>query len=266
MYDRFDREINYLRISVTDRCNLRCRYCMPEEGIQLLPHDQILTFDEIAGFTRTAVANGITKVRITGGEPLVRKGITILVRMIADIEGINDLSMTTNGVLLKKFADELHSAGLQRVNISLDTVDPEKFRYITRSGNLNDVLEGIEAAKEAGLLPLKINCVIKESKEEDDAVAVRRFCLENDLEIRYIHQMDLVKGHFSAVIGGIGGTCSLCNRLRLTANGKLKPCLFNDIELDVRKLGFEKAIKTALELKPGCGSFNKTGKFYNIGG
>ena len=266
MYDRFDREINYLRISVTDRCNLRCRYCMPEEGIQLLPHDQILTFDEIAEFTRTAVANGITKVRITGGEPLVRKGIAILVRMIADIDGINDLSMTTNGVLLKKFAAELHLAGLQRVNISLDTVDPEKFKYITRSGNLNDVLEGIAAAKDAGLLPLKINCVIKESKEEDDAVAVKRFCLANDLEIRYIHQMDLVKGHFSAVIGGIGGTCSLCNRLRLTANGKLKPCLFNDIELDVRKLGFEKAIKTAIGLKPSCGSFNKTGKFYNIGG
>ena len=128
------------------------------------------------------------------------------------------------------------------------------------------MLEGIEAAKDAGLHPVKINCVIKESKEEDDAVAVRKFCSDNDLEIRYIHQMDLVKGHFSTVIGGIGGACSLCNRLRLTANGKLKPCLFNDIELDVRKLGFEKAIQTAIELKPECGSFNNTGKFYNIGG
>ncbi len=239
---------------------------MPEEGIRLLPHDQILTFDEITGFAREAVAQGITKIRITGGEPLVRKGITILVKMIADIEGIKDLSMTTNGVLLKQFAEELHSAGLQRVNISLDTVDPERFKYITRSGNLIDVLEGIEAAKDAGLQPVKINCVIKESKEEADAVAVRRFCSDNNLEIRYIHQMDLVKGHFSTVIGGIGGACSLCNRLRLTANGKLKPCLFNDIELDVRKLGFAEAIQTAISLKPECGSFNNTGKFYNIGG
>lgn len=266
MYDRFNREINYLRISVTDRCNLRCSYCMPEEGIHLLPHDQILTFDEIARFTWAAVEKGITKVRITGGEPLVRKGITALVRMLAVIEGIQDLSMTTNGVLLKEFAEELKSAGLHRVNISMDTVDPERFKFITRSGNLNDVLEGIEAAKDAGLLPVKINCVIKESKNENDAVGVTRFCNDNDLEIRYIHQMDLIKGHFSTVIGGDGGDCSLCNRLRLTANGKLKPCLFNDIELDIRKLGFEKAIQTAIELKPECGTFNNTGKFYNIGG
>ncbi len=239
---------------------------MPAEGIKLLSHDKILTFDEIAGFTGTAVAHGITKVRITGGEPLVRRGIVNLVGMIAEIKGIKDLSMTTNGVLLKQFAMDLHSAGLQRVNISLDTIDPVKYEYITGSGNLNDVLKGIEAAKEAGLLPVKINCVIKESKEEEDAVAVSRFCQDNNLEIRYIHQMDLVKGHFSTVIGGIGGACSLCNRLRLTANGKLKPCLFNDIELDVRNLGFEEAIRTAIRLKPECGSFNHTGKFYNIGG
>jgi len=239
---------------------------MPEEGIQLLRHSDILTFDEITKFTRIAVENGVTKVRLTGGEPLVRKGITALVRMIADIEGINDLSMTTNGVLLKQFARELRSAGLYRVNVSLDTIDPVKFTAITRTGNINDVFEGINAAKEAGLLPVKINCVIKKSKEEDEAKAVTRYCLENDLEIRYIRQMDLVKGHFFKVDGGTGGDCYSCNRLRLTSNGKLKPCLFSNIEFDIRELGFEKAFKMAIEMKPECGSINETGAFYNIGG
>ena len=266
MFDRFDRNLNYLRISVTDRCNLRCIYCMPEEGIKLFRHEEILTFNEIAGFTKVAVSKGVTKVRITGGEPLVRKGITALVRMISDIEGIKDLSMTTNGILLKQYANELSAAGLQRINISLDTIDPEKFKTITRNGNVSEVLEGIEAAKSAGLFPVKINCVIKESKEEEEARAVTRFCIDNNLEIRYILQMDLVKGHFSTVDGGTGGNCSLCNRLRLTSNGKLKPCLFSNLEFDIRELGFEKAIMLAAELKPECGSTNETDAFYNIGG
>jgi GTP 3',8-cyclase len=266
VYDRFNRNINYLRISVTDRCNLRCSYCMPEEGIQLLKHSDILTFDEITNFTRAAVESGVTKVRLTGGEPLVRRGITALVRMISDIQGISDLSMTTNGILLKTFAPELKSAGLHRVNISLDTVDPVKFAAITREGNVNDVFEGIDAAKNAGLLPVKINCVVKESQDETEAKGVTKFCTENDLEIRYIRQMDLVRGHFSTVEGGTGGNCSLCNRLRLTANGKLKPCLFDNKEFDVRKLGYKEALRLAVELKPECGSYNETGAFYNIGG
>jgi cyclic pyranopterin phosphate synthase len=266
MLDRFDRDLNYLRISVTDRCNLRCIYCMPEEGIKLFRHEEILNFNEIAGFTKVAVSKGVTKVRITGGEPLVRKGITALVRMISDIKGIKDLSMTTNGILLKQYANELSAAGLQRINISLDTIDPEKFKTITRNGDVNDVFEGIEAAKSAGLFPVKINCVIKESKEEEEARAVTRFCIDNNLEIRYILQMDLVKGHFSTVDGGTGGNCSLCNRLRLTSNGKLKPCLFSNLEFDIRELGFEKAIMLAAELKPECGSKNETDAFYNIGG
>jgi cyclic pyranopterin phosphate synthase len=266
MFDRFDRNLNYLRISVTDRCNLRCIYCMPEEGIKLFRHEEILSFNEIAGFTKVAVSKGVTKVRITGGEPLVRNGITALVRMISDIKGIEDLSMTTNGTLLKQYANELKAAGLQRINVSLDTIDPGKFKTITRNGNVSDVFEGINAAKSAGLLPVKINCVIKESKEEEEARAVTRFCMDNDLEIRYILQMDLVKGHFSTVDGGTGGNCSLCNRLRLTSNGKLKPCLFSNIEFDIRELGFEKAIMLAAELKPECGSKNETDAFYNIGG
>jgi cyclic pyranopterin phosphate synthase len=266
VYDRFERNINYLRISVTDRCNLRCSYCMPEEGIQLLRHSDILTFDEITSFTRVAVENGVNKVRITGGEPLVRRGITALVRMISDIGGITDLSMTTNGILLKEFANELKAAGLHRVNISLDTIDPVKFAAITREGNVNDVFEGIDAAQKAGLLPVKINCVIKDSKDETEAKAVTAFCEKNGLEIRYIRQMDLVRGHFSTVEGGTGGDCSACNRLRLTANGMLKPCLFDNIEFDVRKLGFEEAFNKAVELKPACGTVNNTGAFYNIGG
>ena len=266
MYDRFNRPINYLRISVTDRCNLRCRYCMPEEGIHLLRHEDILTFDEIKDFTKTAVANGITKVRITGGEPLIRKGIVTLVGMIAGIEGIKDLSMTTNGTLLDQFAYDLHKAGLQRINISLDTVDPYKYKYITRNGNLNDVFKGIEAAKKAGFDPIKINCVIKESKSEKDAGEVAAFCKSNDLEVRYIMEMDLVTGTFSTVEGGSGGNCAACNRLRLTSDGKLRPCLFSDAEFDIRKLGYEKAIKTAVEMKPEQGVNNLRNGFYNIGG
>jgi len=266
VYDRFNRSIDYLRISVTDRCNLRCRYCMPEEGIYLLRHEDILTFDEIRDFTKIAAACGISKVRITGGEPLVRKGIVTLTGMIAGIEGIKDLSMTTNGTLLDKFANDLYNAGLQRVNISLDTVDPEKYAYLTRKGNLNDVFKGIEAAKKANLVPIKINCVIKESKSEKDAVEVSEFCRSNGLELRYISEMDLVKGTFSTVDGGSGGTCSSCNRLRLTSNGKLKPCLFNNAEYDIRELGYEKAIKMAVEMKPEQGQNNIKDEFYNIGG
>jgi cyclic pyranopterin phosphate synthase len=239
---------------------------MPEEGINLLRHEDILTFDEITDFIKTAVANGITKVRITGGEPLVRKGIVTLVNMISGIGGIKDLSMTTNGTLLEHFANDLKSASLQRINISLDTVDPEKYSYITRTGNLNDVFKGIEAAKKANLLPVKINCVIKKSKEEADARAVASFCKSNGLQLRYIRQMDLAKGSFSTVEGGSGGNCTVCNRLRLTSDGKLKPCLFNDVGFDIRKLGNETAVKMAVNAKPEKGLNNLKDSFYNIGG
>jgi len=266
MLDRFERNINYLRISVTDRCNLRCRYCMPEEGVKLISHNDILTYDEITAFTRVAVTAGINKVRITGGEPLVRKGITSLIEMIAAIEGITDLSMTTNGILLSEYAEGLAAAGLMRVNISLDTVDPDKYSYVTRGGDLNAVLRGIDSAQRAGLRPVKINCVIKSTPDEEDARAVAEFCMREGLEVRFIRQMDLASGTFSVVHGGSGGHCSRCNRLRLTPEGMLRPCLFSDIGFSIRELGAAEAIKRALENKPEKGTVNHINGFYNIGG
>jgi GTP 3',8-cyclase len=266
MYDSFKRKINYLRISVTDRCNLRCTYCMPEEGIKLLQHKDILTFDEIVNIVKEAVELGIDKIRITGGEPLVRKGIVDLVKMIAEIPGIKDFGMTTNGTLLENFASDLKNAGLHRINISLDTINPERFNQITRKGNLDDALKGIEAAKKADLNPIKINCVIKESKLEPDAQEVAAFCKDNNLKIRYIHQMDLVSGNFSIVEGGEGGNCTMCNRLRLSANGIFYPCLFSDIGYNIREFGIKNAILKAVTNKPESGTCSHINNFYNIGG
>jgi len=239
---------------------------MPETGVKLMSHHEILSYDEIAAFTKVAVRHGVDKVRITGGEPLVRKGVVTLVEMLASIEGINDLSMTTNGTLLASFAADLKRAGLQRVNISLDTVNPEKFRKITRVGTIDDVYAGIEAAGKAGLLPVKVNCVIETSPAEPDAAGVAEYCRNNGLEVRFIEQMNLAGGRFSVVHGGEGGNCEVCNRLRLAANGMLRPCLFSDIEIDIRKTGYEAAMMRALELKPACGTVSERGDFYNIGG
>ena len=265
MYDKFNRRINYLRISVTDRCNLRCVYCMPAEGIKLISHKEILSYDEIFEVAKVAVSLGVDKIRITGGEPLVRKDIVDLVRMIGTL-GLKDFGMTTNGIYLKKYAQQLKDAGLHRVNISLDTTDPERYRQITRLGDINRVYEGIEAAKKAGLTPIKINCVIKKSKDEPDAQLVAKFCKENDLQIRYIREMNLETGQFWRVQGGDGGECSICNRLRLTSNGKIRPCLFSDLEYDVRTLGAERAIKMAVGEKPKNGTVAMKVKFSNIGG
>jgi cyclic pyranopterin phosphate synthase len=239
---------------------------MPEEGIPLLQHKNILSFEEIEAFVKVAASNGITKVRITGGEPLVRKGIVTLVEKLSNIPGIVDLSMTTNGILLDKFASPLKTAGLNRVNISLDTLDPFRFREITRLGELSDVLNGIDAAIDAGLNPIKLNCVIKKSRLEPDAVLVARYAAEKKLQIRFIREMDLENGIFYEVEGGEGGKCSTCNRLRLSANGDLKPCLFNSSAYNIRELGNQIAFTEAIRNKPACGSLNVTGKFYNIGG
>ncbi len=266
MLDNFNRKINYLRISVTDRCNLRCTYCMPEDGVSLLNHKDILSFEEIINIVKAGVKLGIDKIRLTGGEPLVRKGITELVSMIAKIEGVKDFGLTTNGVLLEKFAADLAEAGLHRINISLDTVNPEKFHQITRGGDIKQVFKGIDAAKNAGLLPVKINCIVNNSSDENDAKEVADFCDKNDLKIRYIHLMKLDEGDFSVIEGGEGGDCKNCNRLRVTANGILKPCLFDNAGINIREHDIEKAFLLATENKPECGTINNTNEFYNIGG
>lgn len=266
MFDSFNRHINYLRISVTDRCNLRCTYCMPEQGVRLMEHADILSFEEIVDVVKVAVDTGVNKVRITGGEPLVRKGVVDLVKMLAAVPGIRDLSMTTNGQLLEKYALPLREAGLQRVNISLDTMDAGRYAAITRGGDIRHVLRGLEAAESAGLLPIKVNCVIKKSADEPDAVAVAEYCTTNRYQVRFIREMDLDNGEFYVVHGGSGGDCSSCNRLRLTANGMVKPCLFDDLEYSVRELGAREAILRALENKPACGTFSNKREFYNTGG
>jgi len=264
--DRFNRNITYLRISVTDRCNLRCHYCMPEEGVRQIRHEDILTYDEIADFTREAVALGITKVRVTGGEPLARKGVTTLVAMLAEIRGITDLSMTTNGTMLAGHAHDLAAAGLMRINISLDTLNPEKYRRVTRGGDISNVLEGITAAQAAGLKPVKINCVVESTPDEADARMVADFCMREGLEVRFIRQMDLAEGTFSMVHGGSGGQCILCNRLRLTPEGIVRPCLFSDIGYSLRDLGAREALRRAVGAKPEKGTVNNINEFYNIGG
>lgn len=266
MYDRFNRRINYLRISVTDRCNLRCIYCMPEEGVVPLMHRDILSYEEILDVVKVAVSLGINKIRITGGEPLVRKGVVGLIGEISRLEGITDLSLTTNGVLLEEFAGQLKEAGLHRINISLDTLDPDRYRELTRGGDIERVLRGINAAIKTGLMPVKINCVIDRSSEEPDAISVREFCRQKGLSVRFIRRMNLATGDYGAVEGGEGGKCSQCNRLRLTANGKVKPCLFSDLEYDVRKLGAEQALKMAVSWKPASGTYSLSGKFYTTGG
>ena len=165
MYDRFNRRINYLRISVTDLCNMRCVYCMPAEGVQLLDHDRILTFEEIRDLVQVGVSMGIDKVRLTGGEPLVRRGIITLVEMINSISGIADFAITTNAVFLPEYADALKEAGITRLNISLDTLDPVRFAAISRGGDLGEVLAGIAAAQRTGFRKIKPNCVIDTSPE-----------------------------------------------------------------------------------------------------
>jgi len=239
---------------------------MPEEGVKLLEHDDILSFEEIVDIVKVAINFGIDKIRLTGGEPLIRNGIVTLVEKIASLDGIKDFALTTNGILLENYATLLKNAGLDRINISLDTTDPIKFSEITRGGDINKIFRGIKAAQKAGLSPIKLNCVVFESSNETNAIAVKKFGELNGLEVRFIRQMNLETGEFSIVEGGYGGNCQVCNRLRLTANGMIKPCLFDEQNFSVRDLGAKQAFINALNCKPLKGCYNKTGKFYTIGG
>jgi len=282
--DLYSRPINYLRIAVTDRCNLRCVYCMPAEGVPWRAHEQILRYEEIETVVRAASELGISKVRLTGGEPLVRLGIVDLAHMLANVPGVDDLSMTTNGVLLSRHATALAEAGLGRVNVSLDTLRPERFRRITRCGQIKDVLAGIEAAHQAGLEPVKINAVVIRGMNDDEVVDLARKSLDEGWNVRFIEWMPVgdeslmeyswgdkvvtaeeMRQQIESALGelvpaktragngparyyrlpGAAGTigfitpisdhfCFHCNRLRLTADGQLRPCLLSDAAIDLR--------------------------------
>ena len=266
MYDLYDRRINYLRISVTDRCNLRCDYCMPEEGVDKIPHESMLRFEEIVDIVKVAVEQGINKIRLTGGEPLVRNGIENLIEMLAEIEGIEDLALSTNGILLNQYAEKLKKSGLHRLNISLDTLDPDKYRNLTRIGNLNRLLEGIETASALGFKPIKINMVRNKYTDESDIKQVKEFARENEFEFRMIRQMDRTNGEFWQVEGGDGGNCVQCNRLRLSSDGYFHPCLFSIRRYAVREHGALKAMQLALNNKPKIGNEAGLGDLYSIGG
>lgn len=266
MFDRFNRKINYLRISLTDRCNLACTYCMPDGDIKHIPNKDVLTLNEVVEIVKKAAKLGIDKVRLTGGEPLLRNDIVEMCKKLKSIEGINELSLTTNGIFLNKYAKQLKNAGLDRVNISLDTLNPDKYKQITKHGNLQDVLKGIEAATEADLKPVKINFVRLKGINDEDEHSVKEFCKSKGLKIRFIQQMDLTKGVFAPVEGATGGICSQCNRLRITSDKKIKPCLHSDISVEIKNKNIEKGFAKALYLKPEKGTSCKSHEFYNIGG
>jgi cyclic pyranopterin phosphate synthase len=283
LIDRFGRVHNNLRISVTDRCNIRCFYCMPAENVQFKPRHEILTFEEIERFVRIVARMGVNKLRLTGGEPLVRQGMPELVRRLVAVEGITEVALTTNGILLAEQAEALKQAGLHRLNISLDALHPETFRQITRRDGFQRVLEGIFAAQRAGFGKIKINAVAIAGITEDEVVPFGHFAREHDLEVRFIEFMPLdadgawddsrvlpgeriralLEAHIGPLVplprpdpsqpavdfifadgrGRIGFInpvtepfCSDCNRLRLTAEGKVRNCLFSLEEWDARAL------------------------------
>ncbi|MBN1380662.1 MAG: GTP 3',8-cyclase MoaA [Deltaproteobacteria bacterium] len=191
MNDKYDRDINYLRVSITDRCNLRCKYCLPKEGISLIGHDDILRYEEILKVIRVTVGLGIRKIRLTGGEPLVRKGLIEFIGEVNAIDGINDISLTTNGILLEAYAEKLFNAGIKRINISLDSLDESKYADITRGGNLQAVLRGIETVNRVGFSPIKINTVVIKGFNENEILDFAGMSLEKPYQIRFIELMPM---------------------------------------------------------------------------
>jgi cyclic pyranopterin phosphate synthase len=278
--DQFKRPITYLRISVTDRCNLRCVYCMPEAGLQWIPKGDILTFEEIARIVEAGASAGLHSVRLTGGEPLVRRDLPELVRMLAAIPGIDDISLSTNGILLAEQVEALVAAGLRRVNVSLDTLRAERFSALARRPGLERVLQGIDAAAAAGLAPVKLNCVVMRGRNDDELGDFAALTRERELFVRFIELMPVAENlelqreayvsceemlervgaiesllpvdgpggngparyfAFPGARGAIGvisplshDYCERCNRVRLSAEGRLRLCLFGDYEIDLR--------------------------------
>jgi len=278
--DNNHRIINYLRLSLTDRCNLRCIYCMPEEGVSFTPHSEILSYEEILHVVGLCAMHGIRKVRLTGGEPLVRKGIISFIERLGYIDGLEEITLTTNGVLLKEFARPLHDCGIRRINVSMDTLRPERFRHITRRDYFDRVWRGIEEAETVGLNPIKINIVAMKGVNDDEILDFARLTYNKPYHVRFIEMMPLGERNiwnpeiFLSVeeilarirclgplrrvdsesldgparryilegakgeIGFIGALshhfCEKCNRLRLTADGNLRGCLFSDHETDIK--------------------------------
>ncbi len=267
MLDSFDRKIDYLRISVTDRCNLRCIYCMPEEGVVKQHHEEILSYEEIIAVAREAAALGITKIRLTGGEPLVRKGICSLVSRLSSIEGIETLAMTTNGHFLAGYAEELKRAGLGRINISLDTLDPVRYRTLTRCGDIDPVIRGIEAARNLGF-PVKINMVISDDTTMDEITGMKEFCAARGISLQKIREYDLKEDKFEKeeIVYQRPPPCHLCNRIRLLSGGTLKPCLHSDTEIRVDMNNIRESLIQAIRSKPRCGSSCSTRNMVEIGG
>lgn len=287
MKDRYGRTIKYLRLSVTDLCNCRCVYCMGENGVPRLPHSAILSFEEIEEIVRAAVSLGVTKVRLTGGEPLVRRGIDELVRRLRGIKGVEELAMTTNGARLAEYAARLKSAGLDRLNVSLDTLDPEKFRRITRIGELRDTLDGLDAARRAGFERIKLNTVLMGGVNDDEIAEIAALAKDGAFDVRFIELMPigectdwdrrrflpaervleyLPKGERVPSDGvaelwrpaGFRGTvglirplshrfCADCDRIRVTADGCLKPCLHSAREIPLRGKHGEALVRTIAE-------------------
>jgi GTP 3',8-cyclase len=279
--DTQGRVVRDLRISVTDRCNLRCVYCMPAEGMQWLPKDDLLTYEEITRFAKVCLTLGVTGIRLTGGEPTVRADLPVLVAMLNELAPDLDLSITTNGLKLVAMADELRRAGLKRVNVSLDTLDRERFHRLARRDRLAEVLAGLEAAKRAGFTPIKINAVLMRGFNEDEAVALSRWARDEGFELRFIEWMPLDAQHswsreklvpaaeileqihaafpieparvtdpsapatLYRYLDGRGSVgviasvtrpfCGHCDRIRLTADGQIRTCLFSLREYDFRK-------------------------------
>lgn len=265
MRDLFGREINYLRISVTDRCNLRCVYCMPEEGIELIPHSEILSFERITEVARVAVRMGIQKIRLTGGEPLARKEMPALTRMLAEIPGLATLAMTTNGTLLAPLADELRAAGLDSVNVSLDTLDPAKYREITRGGEIAEAKAGVLAAVAAGLA-VKINVVVSGDDGGEDVETLRDFAMRSGAAIQTISRYSLQERKRDGGEFDRPPPCSACNRLRLLANGTLRSCLHSDIDHKIDFSDIEGSILEAVRGKPARGAVSATRSVGQIGG
>ena len=287
MIDRFGRNITYLRISVTDKCNLRCRYCMPEEGVCKKNHTDMLTEDEIILAVEAAASLGIHKIRITGGEPLVKKNIVSICRRVASVKGIEEVCLTTNGILLPQLGKELKEAGVKRINLSLDTLDEEKYAYITRIGKLDAFRAGLDAAFEAGFEKIKVNAVLIGGFNDDEIVSLANLTRTYPLDMRFIELMPILNSDefgeaayvsYSRVLeklpeavpvesdGGVAKLyrlpdakgniglispvsahfCGECNRLRLTQDGKLKPCLHAENEYPIKGLNFD-GIKAVME-------------------